>query len=211
MEKWETILIQLLGKVYNFLENQNVGWVIMGSTSTALHGINIIPKDIDILMEKSDDVYHFANLMHEFTVEKCEISDPHNSKWKSSKELPVFAEDPNPEEAVWHFGRWYINDFKVEVAHIEPPENYLKNKKPKSGIWEGGPEVWTYVNSIKLQEYNIPVIPLEIQLETNLKRNFNSRISKIIEYFKLNGYDKNLLEISLSEKNMKNFNKLISG
>lgn len=93
---------------------------------TCLHGIDIIPNDVDILTRNPKGVYKFAELMEDYTIPKCDEKPVHyNEKWRSSKELPVTAEEPNPREAVWYFGRWFINNFKIECAHITLYEDCL--------------------------------------------------------------------------------------
>lgn len=211
MNNLEIALDKVLDTTYKALKQRNIEWVIMGSMATSLQGIDINPGDIDILMKSPEGVYYFADLMSEYAIDKCETEkNHHEDNWQSSKELPVVADEPNPFEAVWYFGRWYINNFKVEVAHIAPPSDYMKNKKSNTGIWEGGPEVWPFVKHINYKSYKLPVLPLEIQLQTNLSRNLESRINKIINLFKLKNYDEWLLERSLSQNNMDSFKKLIN-
>ncbi len=209
MNKLEIALDKVLETTYNALKQRNIEWVIMGSVATFLQGIDVNPADIDILMKNPKGVYFFADLMSQYAIDKCKSEKNHQEdNWQSSKELPVAADEPNSSEAAWYFGRWYINNFKVEVAHIVPPSDYLKNKRPNTGIWEGGPEVWSFVKHINYKSYKLPVIPLEIQLQTNFNRNLESRINKIITLFNLNNYDQKLLEISLSQDNMNTFKKL---
>lgn len=207
---YKVALEKLFDSVYDSLNKSGINWVIMGSIATVLHGIDIIPNDVDILTRSPKGVYKFAELMEDYTVPKCDEKPVHyNEKWRSSKELPVIADEPNPREAVWYFGRWFINNFKIECAHITPPEDYRSSRNPHHGIWEGGPEIWPHLRMIKFKSYLVPVLPLEIQLETNFRRDYTERINKIISYFKKNSYDRELLRESLSEENMRKFNHLI--
>jgi hypothetical protein len=203
MHTWEKCLLSLLEKIYLPLKAKNIEWAIIGSCATALQKISVVPKDIDILLKSKKDVFYFADLLTEFLVEKCDVDEPHNNLWQSSKKLPIYFDPPNPKEFVWTFGRWFIEDFKVEVAHIEAPENFYSTKNNVSGIWEGGSEIWAYIKEINFKNYSIPVVPLEIQLETNFNRKLTDRTDKILENFNKNGFDKKLLEFALSEKNKK--------
>ena len=63
----------------------------------------------------------------------------------------------------------YIDDFKVEAAHIEPPPGH-PGAKDGVGIWEAGPEIWPYVQNVLFADYQVPVVPLEIQMGTTLQR-----------------------------------------
>ncbi len=210
MNTLERALDKVLGATYEGLSQSKTEWVIMGSIATYLQGIDVIPRDIDILVRSPEEVYYFAELMSEFAVKECAAKASHqHDDWQSSVDRPVAADEPNPAQAVWYFGKWYINNFKVEVAHIVPPADYLKNKKPEAGIWEGGPEIWPYIRYVNYQQYRLPVVPLEIQLETNLRRDLSSRVKKIITSFKTGHYNKSLLVKSLSPENQLRFNDLI--
>jgi hypothetical protein len=55
----------------------------------------------------------------------------------------------------------------------------------------------------------LPVIPLEIQLETNMNRNLENRIKEMIKVFQLSGYDEELINFALSDGNRLKFQDLI--
>jgi len=206
---WKNCFDEFLEQVYDSLETHNINWMIMGSSATALQGCQVTPNDIDIIFEKPVGVLHLAQLMMDYTVDQTdEVAAHFNNNWQSSKQVPVIIDEDNSKEDCWHFARWFINDFKIEAAHIKPPLDYLSNKKENSGIWEGGPEIWLYVKRVKYGRYSIPVIPLEIQLQTNLQRGLTSRIDEIIRVFKEQGYNHSILQKSLSKGSMEIFNKL---
>ena len=194
-----TTLNRMLAATYEDLRNSEIRWILVGSGATLLQGVNLSPGDIDVLMQTPGGVYVFARSMEEFTPEDCPVhhaDDP--DQWYSSRNLPVLADEPNSQEAVWTFGRWYIDGFKVEVSHIEPPADYLGTKDDDAGLWEAGPEVWPHVNRVAWEGYDIPVVPLEIQLHTNMKRSLEDRVQKIVEVFRTRGYDRNLINLGLT-------------
>jgi hypothetical protein len=46
----------------------------------------------------------------------------------------------------------------------------------------------------------VPVVPLEIQLETNLERGLPDRVAQIVDRFRQDGYDRELLDHSLAPR-----------
>jgi hypothetical protein len=55
---------------------------------------------------------------------------------------------------------------------------------------------------INFSDFDIKVVPLEIQLESNLRRNRTARTESIISRLKERGYESNLLEQALSKENL---------
>jgi hypothetical protein len=51
--------------------------------------------------------------------------------------------------------------------------------------------------------YQLPVVPLEIQLETNLSRGLENRVDEIVAVFQENGYDCALIQKSLAKRHLK--------
>ena len=197
-------LNRLLAASYDELTGRKVNWVIAGSGATHLQGVQLTPRDIDVLMQTRRGVFEFARLMRPFTPAEC-FSDPvaESEEWYSSGELPILADEPDPHKATWTFGRWYIEGFKVEVAHIEPPVDYLDTKGRDSGIWENGPEVWPYIRCVSWEGYKVPVVPLEIQIHTSLNRGLDSRVRSIVDVIGTQDFDRHLLELSLTEEQKK--------
>jgi hypothetical protein len=114
----------------------------------------------------------------------------------------------------WHYAKWYI-DFEVEVAHLTALDGH-SSSHDGTGIWETGPELWRHIRRVPFVGYQVPVAPLEIQLETCLRRgktargkSLKERIDEIIKRFKKDGYDEELLCQSLTDKHLKAFKRLM--
>lgn len=179
---------------------KEIRWAIIGSAATAIQGCAVSPNDIDILVHDPEGVYRFAHLLSDYAPARCAYQ-PGDEAWQSSQELLVSADnEPNEYGYRWHFCRFIINNIKVEVAHIEPPKGF-KMAKDGAGIWEAGPEIWPYIRRQAFQNYEVSVVPLEIQLETNVERGLAGRIEEIISRLKAQGYDREFLQLSLSAKN----------
>ena len=203
---WQSALKQVLETVYYSLERDRVRWAVIGSVASALQGCQVSPNDIDILTVKPEGVYRFTEWMSVFAPSECEYP-PGDANWRSSKELPVSA-DPDPYGYAWHFARWYVDGFRVEVAHILAPEG-SPTSTDGAGIWEAGPEIWPHVRDVCFEEYQVPVVALEIQLETNLRRGLEDRVEEILAILQQDGYDRALIQRSLSSEHLEVFERLV--
>lgn len=97
-----------------------------------------------------------------------------------------------------------INGFNVEVVHISNPAG-IPDSLNGDGMWEGGQYIWSHYKNVRIGEYTIPTIPLEIQLESNLRRKRQERMESIITGLKKYGYDKDLIKKALSSQNLSYF------
>jgi hypothetical protein len=68
------------------------------------------------------------------------------------------------------------------------------------GIWEGGKYIWDYRKTVMFDRYTISVVPLEIQLESNLRRGREDRVQSIVSALTKNGCDKDLLKKAVAAK-----------
>ncbi|HUU77341.1 MAG TPA: hypothetical protein VMX55_03290 [candidate division Zixibacteria bacterium] len=203
---WKDILTKFLDVCYELLKENNFKWAIMGSVATNLQGCDLEPNDIDILVEKPETVYFISSLFSVFFGEKKNITPfDKNDTWISSKEQPVFR-GKDQWNFRWTYAKWKIEELFIEITHKLPPENH-PNKL--HSIWESGPNIWPYVKDVTFGKYQIPVLPLEIQLETNFERGFNERVKQIIDIFKKQGYDQKLIKKALKEENLERFNRML--
>ena len=120
------------------------------------------------------------------------------SNWICTLSQPTINfEDPFHNR--WTFARLLFKGIKVEVGNIQPTYNF--EYVPGTGMWESGPAIWPYIKQVTIEDVIIPVLPLEIQLETNLNRKLEDRTVNIIDVLKREGYDSELLKFSLSREN----------
>lgn len=197
---WQSALEQVLEIIYTPLDHDRVRWAVIGSVASVLQGCQISPNDIDILAFNPQGVYCVAELMAGYAPPTCEypLGD---IEWRSSEALPVSA-GPDEYGFTWHFARWFVDDFRVEVAHIVAPEGF-PTSNDGAGIWEAGPEIWPFIRTQPFAGYQLPVVPLEIQLETNLSRGLENRVGEIVAVFQENGYDCALIQKSLAKRHLK--------
>jgi predicted nucleotidyltransferase len=89
----ETIT-EALNVIHRVLKDQNIEWVLVGSTSLALQGVKVDPKDIDILTDKKG-AYKVAELLREYEIQPVTFS-----------RSELFAS---------HFGKFNIQGVQVEI------------------------------------------------------------------------------------------------
>lgn len=204
---WQDTLRIVLEHAYDSLEKKHTAWTVVGSTATALQGCQVQPHDLDLLTRYSQSVFDFAERLAPFAA-----TESTGSFFLSTPDVPVFVGPMGNTE--WHFGRWMIGGIFVEVAHIAPPEGWTNS--PGDGIWECGPAIWPHICQVCFEQYSIPVVPLEIQVETNLARertehgeNLLDRVQEITRIFHRNGYDRMLLEQVLGTAHLARFDEIM--
>lgn len=174
-------------------------WVIVGSVGSALQGARMSPGDLDIYVEHRGDMAKLAAVLESFSLKSCSVYPTTDGGWLSSIEEPTFTQS-FPSGFTWTKGKWMIQHFDVELVQISDPAG-IPDSEMGEGIWEGGQYIWTYARLIPFGQFSIPVVPLEIQLESNLRRRRQDRVEAIIEALRINGYDRELLNKALSSAN----------
>jgi hypothetical protein len=202
---WKLALDTILGLARPLFTGGEPQCAVIGSVAIALQGCQVSPRDIDILAVEAEVVYHFAELMSAHAPEECE-HPPGHERWLSSEAIPVSV-GPDDYGFVWHFGRWEVDGVKVEIAHIVAPEGY-PTSDDGAGIWEAGPEIWSSIRTVMYAGHPLPVVPLEIQLETNLNRGLEERSVEIVAVLRQRGYDSRLLQRALSREHLETFEAL---
>lgn len=149
--------IEALRIIYQKLKDQKIKWILVGSTSLALQGVRIRPKDIDILTEKAG-AFKINRLLKEYETEPVEL-----------KESEMFQS---------YFGKFQIKEVTVEV---------MGNLKIKIGDkWTPSEELIPQ-RTLEINDMYLPVFSLETELKLyeRLGRKKDSvRIQKIKETLK---------------------------
>lgn len=206
---WKTALQCVLDASYAGLERAQLRWALIGSVASALQGCPVAPRDMDLLACTPEVVERFAGLMSPYAAASPADAERRQVDWLSSPEEPV-AVHRDDYGYLWHFGRWFVADFQVEMAHIAPPDG-----KPVAswagGIWEAGPEIWPHLRYVPFAGYPVPVVPLEIQLETSLERGLQERVGQIVDRLRQDGYDQELLDRRLAPRYRDEIQRLMQG
>lgn len=176
--------------------SMEVDWIVVGSVGSVLQGARMAPNDLDIYVHDSDDVARITSLLSRFNRKtKSELSyfDP---EWLSSDEEPLFTQS-FPSGFTWTKAKWKLEGFPVEVVQISNSAG-IPDSESGEGIWEGGKYIWKTANKVDFAPFTVPVVPLEIQLESNVRRDRQDRMDAIVDALLTNGYDKELLSRALS-------------
>ncbi|TXT54231.1 MAG: hypothetical protein BAJATHORv1_80038 [Candidatus Thorarchaeota archaeon] len=195
VNKLENILKLFLDKTYSQSQERNFEYLVCGSMSTYLQGCDIQPNDVDILVKDAEGVSFFAELMSEYAVQKTPSDSVDD--WLSTVDKPVFTIISEDGKEQWYMARWMIDGMKFEIAHLVSEES-LRRTREKSCIWENGPDMYPHIKKIDFHGYQLGVIPLEIQLSTNMFRSIEERVSEILKILKKEGYDNELLKRALT-------------
>ncbi|MBM7603045.1 hypothetical protein JOC75_001015 [Metabacillus crassostreae] len=189
------------------IDKEGIPFVFAGSVSSLIQGCDITPGDIDILVPQSIQVHKIALILSEYLMEESNDPNTRIETWVATTAMPVkkFVDYASNE---WTFSRLFVDGVKLEIANIQPVNNeeYING----SGFWENGPHIWQHTILIPFKDIELPIIPLEIQLETNMNRNLESRINEIIKVIRSKGYNEKLIDYALNQTNRKKFQEIIS-
>lgn len=180
-------------------------WMIVGSVGSVLQHAEMTPNDLDLYVGDVESVKQLAALLQKYNLKSKSgraYSDP---EWYSSDEEPYFTQT-FPSGFTWSKGKWRIHDCIVEVVHISNAAG-IPDSDSGEGIWEGGRYIWEFTRYVEFGGRLVPVVPLEIQLESNLRRQRQERVDAIIRALVSNGYDKELLAKALSRENLERVSK----
>lgn len=205
---WQRALEAVLGLAQPLFAGDELPCAVIGSVASALQGCQVSPRDIDLLAVEPEAVYRFAELMSAHAPACCE-HPPGHPEWLSSAEAPL-STGPDTWGFVWHFGRWIVDGVTVEMAHIQAPEGF-PTSEDGAGIWEAGPEIWPHLRCMPFAGLRVPVVPLEIQLQTNLSRGLEERAAEIIAVIQMHGYDRELVERALTAEHLQDFEASMMG
>ncbi|WP_010275330.1 hypothetical protein [Paenibacillus senegalensis] len=184
-----------------------VPWIVVGSVGSVIQKAAMTPNDLDIYVQNVEDVARLAALLQPYHAKvKCGLacSDP---EWQSSMEEPFFTQT-FPSGFTWTKGKWTIANFPVEVVQISNAAG-IPDSDMGEGIWEGGQHIWRLAKHVEFENYVVPVVPLEIQLELNIRRQRADRVDAILHALVTNGYDEELLRKALSRTSLEKLQGLL--
>ncbi|MEH7436951.1 hypothetical protein V7182_05600 [Neobacillus drentensis] len=201
MSNWEKALTTICEII--FQKERSLEWILVGSVGSVLQGCEITPGDIDIYVKDQESVGQFADMLQSYSL-PSKVGDKHDENWLSSVEEPTFTQT-FPTGFTWTKGRWKIEGVDVEVVNISNSAG-IPDSQTGDGIWEGGEYIWDLYKNVSFGPYTIRTVPLEIQLESNYRRQRQERIDAIIKAMQTYGYNEELLKKALSSKHHLQFN-----
>lgn len=180
------------------LSGLQVDWMLVGSAGSVLQGCEMEANDIDIYTKTESGVDQFAKIFQNYAQQEKSSYSSEAVNWKSSLEEPTFTQT-FPWGFSWKKGKWMINGCEVEAVHIMNSAG-IPDSKDGEGIWEGGQYIWDLAKPIALNDFTFQTVPLEIQLESNLRRERTDRVAAILQALNRNGTNHSLLKQALSTK-----------
>lgn len=184
------------------LADTRIEWLVIGSAASALQGVEIEPRDVDLLFRTREDLMAFVRKMHGLTPSSPEaplsVED-----WRSSQAQPIKTET-FPGAFTWHKAAWDIEGVRLDAAAIE--NNGVPDSLHGDGVWEGGDHVWSFVTRAQ----DLPVVALEVQLESCLRRDLDSRARAIAVCLQHSGYAVERLVQVLSRGHLERVRKYLS-
>jgi hypothetical protein len=163
--------IAALTSVAEQLNGIHVQWMLVGSAATALHGVAIVPGDLDIAVLEAADVARAATVLPTPDGPLAERSgDPVD--WVSTVAEPTLQFDHAGEQ--WTFGTWMIRGVKVELAHIHAPAAAALMMETRA------PLVWRERVILSCLGQPVPTVPVEVQLATMIARQQDARIQATV-------------------------------
>jgi hypothetical protein len=143
---WEQGLLVFL----QIIEGQNIDWWLTGSAALAVRGLDVSPRDLDLVVDDSG-AQKLGDLMLDYLIEP--VIDTHGwfCKW---------------------FGRAFLH------ARIEWMGD-VSEKADEPEISDFGPTAASRLESINWREHEIRVPPLDLQLRVNERRGLTDRVEKI--------------------------------
>lgn len=132
--------VKVIKMIHGKLTGSDIVWALTGSTSFAIQGIDVVPKDIDIQTDK-EGAYRIEELFSEYVVERV--------KFKESELIRS------------HFGKLVIDGIDVEIMG--------DIQKKVDGNWEPPVNLPQYILFVDFQGLKLPVLSLEYEAEAYRK------------------------------------------
>lgn len=168
-----------------------VEWMVVGSAAAAVRGVDVIPRDVDILLPSGSPEsakIRLAQALRPWTA--AASPGPGLDMMLSTTEHPwQYSTDGS-----WLFGRWTIDGSRLEVAGIS-------GSVGPNVLWETqGDAVCGTRQVVTWQGRALPVVPLEVFLATLLVRNRPDQVTTVIRRLIERGYCIELIERACQDR-----------
>jgi hypothetical protein len=143
---WDQALQALLQR----LAQHNLQWWLIGSAALAVRGLDIIPHDLDLIVDDTGAI-KLGEILCDSLIGPVEDAHDWISTW---------------------FGRAFLHS-RIEWA------GGIRENVDKHGVTEFGPTAVRHLETITWQGYPLLVPPLDIQREVSKRRGLKDRVRKI--------------------------------
>jgi len=148
--------VKVLRIIVSRLENKGINWVLGGSLNLALQDVDVSPRDIDILTDKSG-AFQIGELLKDYEIQKVESTK--TEKFSS-----------------------YLGKFRIRGLEVEVIGEF--QAKMSQGEWTE-PFKPKHKTTLKLENMKIPASPLEVELQAYQILGRAERVQKIREALEL--------------------------
>ena len=143
---WDKALLSFLQRT----SEENVDWWLAGSGALAIRGIDLVPRDLDIITDRNGAL-RLGRAMSEWLVEPVQESHGWIARW---------------------FGRAFAH---ARIEWVGDVEKWVDDR----GSNDFGPMAGDRLQTVRWSGYTIRVPPLEMQLEACERRGLKDRAQKI--------------------------------
>jgi hypothetical protein len=143
---WDKALLGFLERI----SGENVDWWLAGSAALAIRGIDLVPRDLDIITNRHG-AQQLGRAMSEWLVEPVQESHGWIARW---------------------FGRAFAH---ARIEWVGDVEKWVDERGPS----DFGPAPKAALQAVRWNGYMIRVPPLEIQLAVCERRGLKDRVQKI--------------------------------
>jgi len=175
MAPWE----RALRHVTTTLDGAGAPWLIVGSVASVLQGCEMTPRDLDILFTSRDDLARYAARAASLALD--------------------IREERFPGGFEWHKAHHQVDGFTVDAVYIASGGG-IPDAPDGAGVWEGGPHTWDLAGEARFGEFTVLVAPLEVQLESQLRRGCEDRAQAILAVLTRRGVDAAMLRHCLARE-----------
>jgi hypothetical protein len=111
--------VKTLNIISNRLNDTQIKWAIIGSANIALQGIDITPKDIDIIVELGD-LENIKDIFHKYEISDIEETEVGVNKptWKMKLNINNVQVEFSGQENNGEYVKRLLND-KIRIINIE--------------------------------------------------------------------------------------------
>ena len=143
---WQKSLLAFL----KIVKNHNVNWWLTGSAALTVRGINIVPKDFDIVVD-DEGAHKLGELLSDYVFEPVVDTGDWFARW---------------------FGRAFLHACIEWIGGVT-------SRADEPVVSDFGPTAARNLETVDWQGYEIRVPPLEYQLRQNRRRGLIDRVKKI--------------------------------
>jgi hypothetical protein len=183
MPPWEEPLRIVCSCLIGSLGEPAIPFLIVGSVASELQGCIMGTRDLDILFTSEDDLKRYTS-----RIASCMLQPQ-----------PVISCQSFDSGFKWYKAQNEIGGFLVDAVYIASGGG-IPDSITGDGAWEGGPYAWRFARAVQFREYQLQAAPLEIQLESQIRRGRLDRAEIIAERLRTTGFDPTLLEQCLSRE-----------